>query len=334
MCIRDSRTSAPPGPRAPDRPGSTILRPAGSETAPGGNGTNGERVRLTYIVNPAAMGHRAPTAAAVGAAARAAGLDGEVVTTVAPDHATRLAAAAVEAGAEVVVAVGGDGTAAEVAAGLLHSAAALAVLPAGSGNDLARQLGLPLDWRRALAALPLARRRRIDTGRVNGRLFLESAGAGLDARIAALQRHERRFAGRLAYAVSAVRGLLGATPVPVTLDLDGVIWTQPVLSVTVANGQTYGGGLRIAPGARNDYGLFDVAIFGNLGRLDALRTFPGVYRGAHLKHPGFRLLRGRRLTVTAAGTAPLPLHADGDPAGVTPAAFTLHPRSLDVLAPA
>jgi YegS/Rv2252/BmrU family lipid kinase len=291
-------------------------------------------VRLFYIVNPAARGGRAPAAAAVGAAARAAGLGGEVVTTAAPDDATRLAAAAAAAGAEVVVAVGGDGTAAEVAAGLLHTAAALAVLPAGSGNDLARQLGLPGDWRRALAALPRTRRRRIDTGRANGRLFLQSAGAGLDARVAALQARARRVPGRLAYAASAVRGLLTAAPRAVTLDLDGLTWSQAALSVTVANGETYGGGLRIAPGARNDDGQLEVAVFGDLGRLDALRTFPTVYRGAHLTHPRFRLLRGRRLTVTvtALGDAPLPVHADGDPAGLTPAAFTLHPRSLDVLA--
>jgi YegS/Rv2252/BmrU family lipid kinase len=286
-------------------------------------------VRIVYILNPAAG--RAATAPpeALGAVAAASGLAGGIVRTERPGHAGDLARRAAAGGAELVVAVGGDGTAAEVAAGLLGTGAALAVLPAGTGNDLARQLGLPPDWRRALAALRQARRRPIDVGRANGHPFLQSAGAGLDARVAGLRLTERRLSGRAAYAKCAIQGLLTSGAEDVTLNLDGRRWSQRVLNVTVANGQTFGGGLRIAPGARNEDGLFDVALFGDLSRLDALRTFPTIYRGAHVRHPKFRLVRGRHLIVTA--TRPLPVHADGNLVGPTPVEFTLEALALDVL---
>jgi diacylglycerol kinase (ATP) len=288
---------------------------------------------VVYVVNPAASGARAPQfVPQLRAAAGALGLQGEIVCTDRPGDATVLAGQAAAAGAEVVVAVGGDGTAAEVAAGLLGTGTALAVLPAGSGNDLAAELGMPREWRHALAALVAARRRRIDVGFANGRPFLQSAGAGLDAYVAQLRqrgRHLARLAGPAAYATLAILGLLIYRPVEAALELDGRRWTQRLLAVTVANGERYGGGLRIAPGAQIDDGQFDVAIIGDLDRLDALRTFPRVYHGAHLGHPKFRLLRGRSLTVSAA--RPLPVHADGELHGVTPATFTIQSRALEVL---
>jgi diacylglycerol kinase (ATP) len=292
-------------------------------------GGTGQAVRVAYVLNPAAGGAARAGPAALRAAATANGLAGDILCTVGPGHASTLARQAAAGGAAVVVAVGGDGTAAEVAAGLLGTGAALAVLPTGTGNDLARQLGLPPTWRRALAALPAARRRPMDIGRANGQLFLQSAGVGLDAHVAALRSRERRFSGRAAYVKCAIQGLLTKGAEEVTLELDGRRWSQRALNVTVANGETYGGGLRIAPGASHQDGVFDVAIFGNLGRLNALCAFAALYRGVHVRFPWFRRLRGQHLTVTA--RRPLPIHADGNLVGVSPAVFTLEALALDVM---
>jgi YegS/Rv2252/BmrU family lipid kinase len=260
------------------------------------------------------------------------GLGGDVVTTAAAGHATEIAREAAASGQDLVVAVGGDGTANEVATGLIGTDTALAVLPAGAGNDLAGELGLPRSWRSALAALTRATRRRIDVGRANDRPFLQSAGAGADAFIAGLRQRERHFSGPALYAKCAVQGLLAFPPAEVTLDLDGRRWTQRALAVTVANGERYGGGLRIAPGARHDDGLLDVAVIGDMAKLEALRVFPTVYFGRHLGHPKFRLERGTCLLVDVAQDGqPLPFHVDGTPQGTIPVRFTVQPRALSVL---
>src|SRR6266542_4899261 len=129
-------------------------------------------VKILYVLNPAAGGARAPGLdREVALLARRVGLAGDEVVTAAPDHATAIARDAARSGYDVVVAIGGDGTASETAAGLLGTGTTLAVLPAGTGNDLAGELRLPRRWRSALAALPRATRRWMDVGRANGRPF-------------------------------------------------------------------------------------------------------------------------------------------------------------------
>jgi YegS/Rv2252/BmrU family lipid kinase len=253
-----------------------------------------------------------------------------VLLTERPGHATELARRAARDGVAVVIAVGGDGTVNEVAAGVLGTSAALAALPAGTGNDFAREIGMPRSWRRAVAALPRARRRLIDVGLANGRLFVQSAGAGLDGYVLQLRARGRRLARPLMYPMCTIQGLLTYRPAAMTFTLDGERWTQRALTVAVANGHAYGGGVQIAPGALLDDGRFDVAVVGDLSRLDALRTFPLFYRGAQTGHPKIALRRGVRLLVEA--DQPLAVHADGTLQGTTPVEFTIQPGALPVLA--
>ena len=286
-------------------------------------------MRVVYILNPAAGGAGPDLLAEVAAAASDAGLEGPVRLTAAPGHATTLAREAAAEGATVVVAVGGDGTANEVAAGLVGTPAAFAVLPAGTGDDLARELGMPAGWRRGLAALPRAEKRRIDVCFANKQPFFQVAGAGLDGYVNQLRLRERWLSGPLAYTKCAIQGLLSYEPVACRLVLDGEAWSQRALAVTIANGHTYGGGMRIAPGARNDDGAFDVAIIGDLGKLDALRMFPTVYWGGHVRHPKFTLRRGTHLLVES--ERPVPIHVDGTLAGMTPLECSIQPGALEVL---
>jgi YegS/Rv2252/BmrU family lipid kinase len=289
-------------------------------------------MKILYVVNPAAGRARAPGMRdEVHDVARRAGFGGDVVFTERQGHATEIARSAAAARYDVVVSVGGDGTANEVADGILGTETALAVVPAGSGNDFAAELGLPRRWRDALVTLPSATRRRIDVGRANGQLFLQTAGIGADAYIAQLRDQERLLSGPAAYAKCAVQGLLTVRPTNVEIGLNGRRWTQRALAVTVANGERYGGGLKIAPGARLDDGLLDVVVVGDMGVLEALRVFPTVYWGRHLGHPKIGLERGDRLSVrTVDGTRPLPVHTDGTRRGVTPVEFTVERAALEV----
>ena len=160
-------------------------------------------MRVAFVVNPRAGPRRRglpPAVERVRAAALAAGLGGEIHLTTAPGHARTLAAELAQAGFEVVVGAGGDGTVHEVAQGLLGTAAALAVVPLGSGNALARELGMSLDPARACGQIAGGRRRAMDVGEVNGRMFLLTLGFGIDA--AVIETFDREASvrrGQLAY---------------------------------------------------------------------------------------------------------------------------------------
>jgi diacylglycerol kinase (ATP) len=146
-------------------------------------------------------------------------------------------------------------------------------------------------------------------------------------------RGNRRF-GPAAFLWGALVAIAGYTPVPVRVEIDDVLaYEGPSGIVAVANGHRFGGGMRVAPKARLDDGLFDVVILGPVSRR-ALATdlLPRVYRGAHLRHAAIHLGRGARVTVAAA--VPFPLELDGEVVGVAPARFELLPGALRVLAPA
>jgi YegS/Rv2252/BmrU family lipid kinase len=208
--------------------------------------------------------------------------DLEITLTQHAGHARELAREAAERGDRTVLAVGGDGTANEVAWGILGSETALGLVPAGSGNGLARGIGLPLDPARALLALEQSVVRRMDVGFANDRPFLNVAGVGFDAAVGAAF-HERSQAG-------ARRGLLGYVSVGLALAFDyraepltieGTQRPLPsrALLLTVANGAQYGGGAVIAPGARLDDGRLDVIAIEDGPRLPLLLQAPRLFLG-------------------------------------------------------
>lgn len=217
--------------------------------------------RILFIVNPIS-GHRDKRQFGEEVAAV---LDGEeiayeVVFTKRAGHATELAAAAVKEGYDIVAAVGGDGTLNEVARGLLHSDTAMAVIPCGSGNGLARCLHLPMKTSDALRMLREAKVERIDTATVNGELFLSVAGIGLDAQTAFdFARDPRR--GFIPYAYYASSNYFHLKPETVKITFDGrkTLTCSPML-VTFANSNQYGYNAVIAPHASLQDGLLDTCI--------------------------------------------------------------------------
>lgn len=271
---------------------------------------------------------------------------------------------------EAIVAVGGDGTLNEVAAGLLEAGAEvpLAHLPAGSGNDFARALGIPFDASEALAATLSGSPQRLDAfvlrcgtgpgnpedpeepgvcvGDVPGDVRLQgngiavcSAGAGFDGKVAQVTNRaaykkwlNRVKLGSLAYFLSVLRVLATYKPCRVRLTVDGQTFEYDgVWLVAVTNIPYFGGGMRICPQADPRDGLADVCVVHRIGRLEFLRVFPLVYSGRHITHPGVRFHRGRRICIHA--ETRLAIHADGEYAGETPLEIRVCEHALPVIRP-
>jgi diacylglycerol kinase (ATP) len=256
-------------------------------------------------------------------------------------EATSLARAAVDQGLDAVFVVGGDGTINEVINGLAGSDVALGVLPGGTGNVWAKEMGLPtrsprhllplLDSVRAL--IPGASR-RIDLGRANGRYFLQWTGLGLDAEVTyAMEprsRRQRRL-GALAYVVAGVTTAATMAGIRTRLWIDEERIYRRAILLVISNSQLYGGKVRIATDARLDDGLLDVDVFAGTGFGSSMRAALGVVTGLHVHDPRHSCHRGRIIHVET--DKPMALHVDGEPLGSTPLDCEVIPRALTVLIP-
>ena len=251
-------------------------------------------------------------------------------------HATELACEAVAAGADLVLAVGGDGTVNEVARGLLGSSAALGIVPVGSGNGLARALRIPLRPEAALAALERGIRRRMDVGFLNGRPFLNVAGVGFDAVVGHAFHESGRRGGRrglFGYVRLCVAELRTYRPQRLAVEVAAERIDLSAFVVTFANGLQYGSAAVINPGAKLDDGRLEIVIFENGPWWRSLAAVPRLFLGGLERSPSYRRLPGNAALVTA-GT-PAPVHCVGDPAGLAERIeVTLEHRALEVVVPA
>jgi YegS/Rv2252/BmrU family lipid kinase len=257
-----------------------------------------------------------------------------VEVTEGPGHARELARAAARKGAEVVAAVGGDGTMNEVAQGLLGAPTALALVPCGSGNGLALHLRIPrsLPGALRLSVDPEAAVREIDSGEVAGLPFFNAMGIGLDAEIS------RRFNGLERRGLPAyIRAGWGAwrerRPVQCTLEVGAERHTLAALLVSVLNSDQYGNNARIAPGAEVDDGALDLVAVTALDGLGVARLLPRLFSGSLQLAPGILRRSARRFALVR--TAPGPLHTDGEVhAGPARLEVVVRPRGLRVRVPA
>ncbi len=236
-----------------------------------------------------------------------------------------------------VVAVGGDGTVQEILNGLLTggSGSTLGIVPVGSGNDLARSLGLPADpgaaWTVAVGRTESAPDALLaHRGDGAERWFASAGGVGFDAEVASAMVARRAWQrGRAGYLASAVVELWRYTNRPVRITIDG---SEPIerriLLLAISNGAYYGGGMHISPGAQADDGLMDLCIVGDLGRLAALRQVPSLYRGTHIRHVAVETRRARVVEID--GDADTCVHLDGEPFGMLPVRVELRHAALFV----
>lgn len=296
--------------------------------------------KVTVILNPAAGRGRAGKE--VDAIRRLLGAAAQNWTwrhTQARGDGETMARQAVENGAQMVVAVGGDGTLHEVVNGVLGTNATVGLIPFGTGNDLARALGLYGNLETACRAVTDGPTRRIDVGVVEGagtngpRHFLVLTGTGFDARTAqTVNEGVKWISGAPAYIYGAIATLRQFTPFALTLTLDdGETRQQQAMFVSIANAETTGGGMKIAPGATVDDGLLDLCLVGAVSKAALLYQLTQVFSGAHVKHPAVTMLRASKITFDA--DPPQPLLIDGEVLGTTPATVSLLPGALPMKVP-
>src|SRR6185503_2747512 len=272
--------------------------------------------------------------------------------TDAPGSATRLAREALQGGAELVVAMGGDGTINEVVNGFYDGARAIApeaafgVLPAGTGGDFVKTLGTPREVREAAEELKRAAPRAIDLGRLTFtahdgstevRHFINIASFGIGGLVDRyVNDSSKALGGAVSFAMATLRAGLRYKNAEVRIALDGEPPKEGrIYNVAVANGRYFGGGMKVAPNAALDDGLFDVVTLGDFGCGDLLFRGLDIYSGKHLKNPKVTVHRARKIEATPVdGAAEVLLDVDGEAPGRLPATFELLQGALKVRAKA
>ncbi|HSB37390.1 MAG TPA: diacylglycerol kinase family protein [Thermoanaerobaculia bacterium] len=295
--------------------------------------------RIVFIANPAAgKGRARREERRLRSALERAGLFGDWRVTSAPDDGIALAEESVRDGAEMVVAVGGDGTVNEVVGGLMRvqkeKRPLFGLVPAGTGNDYARVLGLkPWDVAGAATALLSRCERSLDAGEVNGRFFANGFGLGFDGSVAEAAARIHWLRGHPAYLAAVFTALTRWENFRLEAEIDGEYLEGRSILAAVTIGPASGGGFHLTPDAKPDDGLFDVCRLGDFGKLEAVRHLPKALNGSHVTLAKASMRRGRAVTLSS--DRPLVAHVDGnlmrDVGHAEPLRFRIHPAALRVV---
>jgi diacylglycerol kinase (ATP) len=258
------------------------------------------------------------------------GLGDELLDPGSEAAAVEAARDAVEAGYDVVVAAGGDGTIGMIGRQLLGTRTALGILPLGSVMNIPRMLGVPRDPDAAAAVLAAGHVRAIDVGQVGDRIFYEAGSVGLHA--AATRELPLVDKGDYGALVRSLAAAVRYRPSEIRIELDGGrTLVVEALEVAVANGRFMGPGIAVAPDARLDDGLFDVRVFLPDAPARLIRSTSQAIRGH--RPDDHRVLTERTSRVRITSARPLPARADAVDLGSTPVVFEIRPRALNVVAP-
>ncbi len=245
------------------------------------------------------------------------------------DEALDLARHAVSDGVEALVVVGGDGMVNLGIQAVATTGTPLGIIPAGTGNDAARNVGIPLKDPVAAADVVIrGRTRTLDLARCGGRYYVTVMAAGFDAVVNERANNMRWPRGQMRYNLATLAELRTFQPLSYTLDLDGVTHRFRAMLVAIGNGPSFGGGLRITEGAKMDDGLLDVVIIKPITKPDLIRTYPRLFSGTHTSHPQYEHHLARRVTVAAPGIVG---YADGERFGPLPITIESVPGALTVL---
>lgn len=263
-----------------------------------------------------------------------------------PGESRLLAENAANQGEKIIIAVGGDGTAQEVASSLINRDVVMGILPFGTGNDFAKCIGLPISDDDALFSILRAfSHKKIDGMRANGRFFINVAGFGFDADVVVnTEKHKKKHNGMLPYLLGIMESLLHLKRFTVTLRAEGVEpvegakmpvpqsgeeFTTEAILVSACNGTHFAGGINVAPLADASDGKMDVCIVTKLGRPGFLSLLPRYMKGKHLKSKNIRYFRATSLTCTCSIKSALNL--DGELYSTTPATFEMLPGALSMI---
>jgi diacylglycerol kinase (ATP) len=289
---------------------------------------------VVVVANPSAGGGRAGRV--IGKVDRILhdlGVDHEIRVSESAEDLRAIARAAAEEGAGVVAALGGDGSVHLVANGVLGTGAALAVLPAGTGDDFAKGIGAgKLEPATRLLANP--RIQAIDVVRVTAgaetRHYVNIAGAGFDSEVSETANAMTfRLGAKGTYVAAVLKTLSKFNPAGFRIQVGDRVLDLEAMLVVVGNNVSYGGGMRVVPSAVMNDGELDVCIVGAMSTGAFLRAFPRVFRGTHVTHPKVTMLRGT--TVKLEANRRVMVYADGERVGPLPAVFDLLPAALPVV---
>jgi diacylglycerol kinase (ATP) len=307
--------------------------------------------RTTVIVNPKSQGGKLGKQWALLSDTIGRAFPFDEAITQGPGDATRLAREALAKGAERIVAIGGDGTINEVVNGFfdgtgkpLAPEASFALIPFGTGGDFRRTFRLPLDIAEAAAVIAANHRRKIDVGKLSfvatsgeraHRMFANIASFGVSGVVDRMVNESGKKLGRLSFYLATMRATWAYKNQRVQLVFDGTDRVEATINtVAVANGRFFGGGMKVAPEASPDDGLFDVIALGDLGFGDVLKSGRRLYKGTHLAMD--KVTSRRAKVVEAEPIDPagvVELDVDGEAPGRLPARFEVLPGALWVVVP-
>ncbi len=267
---------------------------------------------------------------------RERGVDVTALQGVDADESLHLAREAVAGGVDALVACGGDGTVHLALQAVHGSQSALGIIPVGTGDDIARALSIPRgDPRTAADIIADGRTRAVDYAIVDAadgtqRAFLAVLSVGFDSEVNQRANAMRWPTGQSRYLLATFAELKVYKPVEFSITVDGQTQIEEGMMLAVGNGPSYGGGMKVCPGASLDDGQLDLTFLSKTSKATFIRTFPSVFKGTHVDRPFVRTLRGSTVRVEAAGQT---AYADGEYVGPAPVDVRVVPHGLRVLAP-
>lgn len=293
---------------------------------------------IALLTNPAAGHGRAlKTAAEAKARFEERGATVQALVPTSADEASDLAGAAVSDGVDAIVVVGGDGMIHLTLPAIVGTDTPLGVIPAGTGNDQAREYGWPRDAiDKAVSVVLQGKTRRVDVGEAttgDGRksYFGSVLAAGFDSLVSDRTNRMRWPHGRARYNLAILAEFVNLRPLPMKARLaDGTVIDDDLLLIAVGNTRSYGGGMLICPAADPTDGVFDVTVGAAISRRTALMQMPSIYKGTHVDRPEVSTYRTTELTIEAPG---INAYADGEFLGPLPATIRVIPQAASVIVP-
>lgn len=247
------------------------------------------------------------------------------------DEARDLAHQCVADGVETLVVVGGDGMVHLAIQALADSETRLGLIPAGTGNDVARYFDLPRnDVAAATDVVIGGQERRVDLARIGSKYFVTVLAVGFDAVVTERANNMTWPKGQMRYNLATVAELRTFKPIPYVVEIDGEQQRFEAMVVAVGNGPSFGGGLRITEGAVLDDGLLDVVVIRPMSKMELVRTYPKLFKGTHVHHPDYRHQHAKKVTIAAPG---ITAYADGERIAPLPLTVEVAPLALRVLVP-
>jgi diacylglycerol kinase (ATP) len=233
-------------------------------------------------------------------------------------------------GIEALLLIGGDGTVHQALPAIAETKIPFGFLPCGRGNDFARNIGLPSKLKKSCSLPSNPSFHQVDLPRINHIPFVAVAYVGFDTEVNKLANDGRGyFGGTLGYIICVLKALKNFEPFEVEITIEDHTWRERVMMVTVANAPFYGGGMKIAPDANMNDGIFDICIVKEISKLELLQQFPKVFKGTHVSHPRIMMKTGWRIKLVS--DQHREVFADGEYAGNLPAECTIGAEQVKVM---